>query len=149
VDAPPPPTTPELLAVLRGWLAVNAPGLVPSHFAVHFHYAPAPLQLPIPPVVAVPAPAPPAPDEGRGPGLSAATCDILRALREAGRPPRWLCPPLLGLYRAAAECYEASLRQSDQLETSPDHGAGLPTRSRAKARHAGAVRTGTAAQGER
>jgi hypothetical protein len=81
------PSTPELLALLEAWLRLHAPGLLPSHFTVHFFNAQASLQLPFAPTVSVPQPEPrPPPKPARERRLSPCAVDIIIVLKKAGHP---------------------------------------------------------------
>jgi len=80
------PSLPELLDAVRAYCAVNEPGLIPSHLAIHFYNAPAPMTLPFGPAIAPVADRSPVANEERGSPLSRCITDILATLREAGRP---------------------------------------------------------------
>lgn len=80
-----PPTTAELLAVLRPWIAAQVPGLLPISLTVHFHGSTAPLTLPIGFESVAPPPFEPAVENERG-FFDRCIADILGTLRAAGRP---------------------------------------------------------------
>jgi hypothetical protein len=78
-------TTPELLAAVRAWAAVHYPSCPLEYITIHLRYLPVPVQLAEGPSVA-PGVAQEASSGEKGPGIHRCTRDILRTLREAGKP---------------------------------------------------------------
>jgi hypothetical protein len=75
-----------MMNTLRAWLSSQAPGLVPSHLAVHFHNSAVPLQLPIATVAVQPTLVAEEGDTEHEPRFYRCMADILEVLRAADRP---------------------------------------------------------------
>jgi hypothetical protein len=78
-------TNPELLAAVRAWQQANYPSCPLEYITIHLRYLPVPVQLAEGPSLA-PGVAQEASGGEKGPGIHRCTRDILRTLREAGKP---------------------------------------------------------------
>lgn len=75
----------ELMAAVRQFVAENYPGCPLEYITIHCRYLAAPIQLAEGPAAALP-PSEAEPREQDGAGLSPCVLDILKVLREVGKP---------------------------------------------------------------